>query len=136
MPNPLTGLATGDELEMIRDFILMPHLVEMLTRSRTDVDRAPIGLLKPALIHVADALLDRATREHKALRQELAGRRIKVHDAEFDGEMVYYYPYTCRGYEDRFGIMREVMRTELSIKLGRYVGDVQKTLREANRAGV
>lgn len=136
MPETLTGKADVDEMEMIRDYILMPHLVEMLTRSRADAERPPIGLLKPALIHVADALLDRATREHKALRQELARRRIKVYDAEFDGEMVYYYPYTCRGYEDRFGIMREVMRSELSIKLGRYVGDVQKTLREASHAPV
>lgn len=126
---PRTGLPDTEELEMLRDSILLPHLITMLERSRSEIERLP-HLLKPAYLGATDALLDRAAQEMRSLRKELARRQIKVTGEEYDGEMVYYYSYVCRGYTDRFGIVREVMRSELSVKLGRYIGDLNKALRE------
>jgi len=130
-----SGLPETEELEMLRDYILLPHLLTMLERSRADIERSA-NLLKPAYLAAADALLDRATQEMRQLRRELAQRRIKITGEEYDGEMVYYYSYVCRGYTDQFGIVREVMRSQLSVKLGQYIGDLAKAIREAGHTVV
>ena len=44
-------------------------------------------------------------------------------------ELVHYNKIICRGYEENFGIMREVMKAEISIRLGRYMSEVTSKLK-------
>jgi len=128
-------LPETEELEMLRDYILLPHLLAMLERSRADIERSD-NLLKPMYLMATDALLDRGTQEMRQLRRELAQRRIKITGEEYDGQMVYYYSYVCRGYTDQFGIVREVMRSQLSMKLGNYLSDLKQVIKGGGHVAV
>jgi hypothetical protein len=50
-------------------------------------------------------------------------RNIKVFDEETNDGIIYH-KYSCRGYEDRFGIVRETLRTEISFRLANYAASI------------
>jgi adenylate kinase family enzyme len=117
---------------MIRDYILLPHMLTMVQRSIDDINRSN-NLLKKLYAMSAQVVMDRISKDMFDLRRELSRRNIKVYDDE-TVDIVVYYRYFCRGYEDRFGIVRDVMRSEISIRLTRYVTDVLNHLKEDTSA--
>ncbi|WP_058301466.1 hypothetical protein [Gorillibacterium timonense] len=114
-----SGPPETEELEMLRNFILLPHLLTLVERNRQDIERSTMALKKLYLAST-QLLLDEIGRDLHQLKRELALRSIKVVGEE-QTDMVYYYHYVCRGYEDRFGIVREVMKAQLSVMLGKYL---------------
>lgn len=121
---------TNDELTMIRDCILLPHMQTMVLHSIEDLECSDNPLqqlhLKPAR-----ALLRLIDKDYYNLRAELKQRGIKLIDEEQSQNLkdgVLYYPYICRGYQDRFGIMREVAKAEISVRLTNYMRDLSRLL--------
>jgi hypothetical protein len=54
------------------------------------------------------------------VKKLLKERNIKVfEDERIDGAI--RYRFVCRGYEDSFAIMRDIVRAEISVKLSDYV---------------
>ena len=119
---PSSGVPDGEELQMIRDSVLLPHLLTIVQRGTEDA-QSSAGVLQRLFVLVAQALHSRISRDLYALRQELARRKIKVEVVEYAG-VILYYRYTCRGYEERIGIVREVMRAEIGAKLAGYLKEV------------
>jgi len=37
---------------------------------------------------------------------------------------IIYHRFCCRGYEDRFAIVREALRTEIGVRLAKYCADI------------
>ncbi|MBB6670302.1 hypothetical protein [Cohnella nanjingensis] len=113
------GRVTGDELSMIRDAMLSPHMMTMVDRAieLLDSERNPLNSLFRV---AAQAMLDQIHRDNAVLRKELKARQIKLHDEHQEG-IVIYVRYICRGYEDRLGVVREVARAEISIRMGKYI---------------
>lgn len=120
---------TTEELELIRDYILMPHIMTMLDDERQSIERAG-GILMRAKLSVHGAILDRVLKENRAIRQELKQRGIEVYNEEYDGEFIYYYKYVVRGYDDTFPITREAMKAAIQLRLTRYVAETSQALRE------
>ncbi|WP_342436694.1 hypothetical protein NSS79_25680 [Paenibacillus sp. FSL L8-0436] len=65
------------------------------------------------------------------LRQALKQRNIKVVEDTQDDFITYSMIY-YRGYQERFGITRDVMRTETSLRLTKYTAELGDTLKEAS----
>jgi hypothetical protein len=128
--NPASGIPDGEELRMIRDSVLLPHLLTMVERGMEDAKSSP-GVLQRLFVRAAEALHSRIRRDLRALRRELARRNIKVESDE-QADMILYYRYTCRGYEERFGIVREVLRAEIGVKLAGYIKEVLEPLSKEN----
>lgn len=123
----LTGRPTTAELIMIRGYTLYPHLVVMLQKSLEDIKLSHVAL-KDIIVRCMENLMFAISDDCHHLKRELKRRNIKViDDTVNDG--IYYYRYFCRGYEDRFGIMRETMRTELRNMLTAYTNDLGRNLR-------
>ena len=118
----------SEELVMLRDYILLPHLLTMVQHNMESINRSSM-LLKKLYQVATQALMDRIDKDIYALRRELSRRSIKV-IADEQEDVVYYFTYICRGYENKFGIVREVMRAELSIKLTAYLSDLYAVLKE------
>lgn len=114
----LIGRATTDELRMIRDVIMFPHMLTMSEKSLQEVRRTP-NLYKMYFEQFIELVMDRITKDLFALRRELKSRNIKVYDDE-TADGIIYHKFVCRGYEDRFGIVRETLRSEISFRLARY----------------
>ncbi|WP_256758153.1 hypothetical protein [Cohnella sp. WQ 127256] len=120
--NKTQGRATNDELTMIRDVIMYPHMLTMCDKSLQEVKRNP-NLFKRFFEQFIQMVMDRISKELFALRRELKIRNIKVFDDE-TADGIIYHRYSCRGYEDKFGIVRETLRTEISLRLARYAGAI------------
>lgn len=114
----LVGRATTEELTMIRDIVMFPHMLTMCDKSLQEVKRSP-NLFKRYFEQFIQLLMDKISKDLFSLRRELKYRNIKVFDDEtIDG--IIYHRYACRGYDDKFGIVRETLRTEISFRLARY----------------
>jgi len=111
-----------EELTLIRDYILLPHLLTMVQRDMDEINRSHM-LLKKMYQDVTQTLMNRISKDAHSLRQELSRRSIKI-VADEQVDSVLYYSYVCRGYEHKFAIVRDVMRAEMRLKLTAYVAEI------------
>jgi len=117
-----TGRITIEELTMVRDFIMLPHMLTMCQNSLDDL-RISRNLFKDQFAGMVQLIMDAITRDLAQLRREFSKRKIKVwDDGVVDG--IIYSRYNCRGYEDRFGVVREALRSEISVRLKQYASGV------------
>jgi len=116
--------ASAEELRLIRDSILLPHLMTMLQRSIDEISRSQISMHN-VMARFMRVLLDRVSLESFNNRRELKKRNIKILSDETHDDIVYNR-YVCRGYEDKFGMTREVMRAEISNHLSKAVEGILK----------
>lgn len=119
--NKTAGIITVEERRMMRDYILLTHMLIMVQKSIADLKYTD-SLFKDTYLmcneHIENLML-RDSKSHKlALKQR--GIQLTKEEHSKEGFVIYYY-YTCRGYTDRLGLTRDVMRSEISIRLGKYV---------------
>ncbi|MBU7319515.1 hypothetical protein [Paenibacillus oleatilyticus] len=121
-----TSRPTPEEYTMARDYILLPHMLTIIDRNVEEI-RASTNILKRLSLTAAQTVMNQIHKDMHTLRRELSKRNIKViNDEQID--LVIYYKIICRGYEERFGIVRDVVRSEISVRLTRYLQDVAKYL--------
>jgi hypothetical protein len=118
----LTGLVTSDELTMIRDVIMFPHMLTICDKSLQEVKRSP-NLFNRYFEQFIQMVMDMVTKDLFKLRRELKNRNIKVFDDETIDSIIYH-KYACRGYEDKFGIVRETLRSEISVRMAKYASSI------------
>ncbi|WP_138493097.1 hypothetical protein [Paenibacillus pinistramenti] len=117
---------TEEEMIMIRDSILLPYMLSMVEKSIDDIEYRS-NLLKPLYLTAGKVVRSRISEDLYGLRRELSKRNIRViRDVQED--MVVYHRFICRGYEDRFGIVRDVIRSEISVRLSRYIKEIAERL--------
>jgi hypothetical protein len=116
------GKPTPEELTMIRDYVLLPPLLTMMQRSIDEVENSS-GVLKRLYQAAGQVLMNRVSQDLRELKGGLAKCGIKVSEGGQEGIMVYFN-YVCRGYQDRFGIVREVMKAEISLRLTEYLREL------------
>ena len=120
-------VTTAEERTMIRDYILLPHMEKMVQKSLSEIE-SMTTLLKRGYLMTGHRVLDEIMNDQYALRRELKMRNIRI-VAEEQSDAVVYHRYYCRGYEEHFGMTREVMRSEISWKLARYVSELGELLK-------
>jgi hypothetical protein len=97
-------------------------MLTMSDKSLQEIKRSP-NLYKRFFEQFIQLLMDRISKELFSLRRELKNRNIKVFDDEtVDG--IIYHRYVCRGYENRFGIVRETLRSEISNRLAKFASEI------------
>lgn len=121
----IKGRATLDELTLIRDKVVYPHIQTMLERGIESM-RLSNFPLRDLNIRCLEVLFQRVSDDAHALNVDLRRRNIKVVPDE-SGDGVIYHKYICRGYEDRFGITHEAIRMEISNRLTQYTDDLRKS---------
>jgi hypothetical protein len=119
---PESGRATSEELKLIRDSIMLPHMLTMCDKSLQEVKQST-ALFKRYFVQLIQMTMDKISKDLFALRRDLKNRNIKVYDDEVaDG--IIYHRYFCRGYEEKFGIVRETLRSEISIRMAQYASSI------------
>ncbi|CAM3353630.1 hypothetical protein [Marinicrinis lubricantis] len=122
---------TPEEYTMARDYILLPHMLTMVERSKKEIETST-NLLKNLYLTASQAVMHQIHTDMYNLRRELSKRNIKViHDEQID--LVMYYKILCRGYEERFGIVRDVVRSEMSVRLAKYLNNVAKLIEQKGK---
>ncbi|KQX61169.1 hypothetical protein [Paenibacillus sp. Root444D2] len=117
-----TSRPTSEELIMIRDYILLPHMLTIVQKSVDDI-KSSSNLLKQLYLATGQVVMNKISRDMYDIRRELTKRNIKIISDEH-AELVVYHRFLCRGYEDRFGMTRDVMRSEISVQLKKYIKEI------------
>lgn len=127
--NKTAGIITVEERRMMRDYILLTHIHTMVQKSINDLQFND-SLFKDTYLVFNEHIEGMVFMDLKIHRLALKHHGIQVTKEEHnkDGFVIYYY-YTCRGYTDRLGLTRDVMKSEISIRLGKYVEAVADVLK-------
>lgn len=129
----MNGKITTEELTMIRDYVLLPHMEQMVERSLADVEYST-NILKSLYLMAGSHVLKSIASDMRKLRLDLKQRNIKILNEEHSGFIIYHH-YYCRGYQGRFGMTRDVMRSEISTRLGSYVSTFGAAVKEQRGEG-
>ncbi|ETT45201.1 hypothetical protein C162_21733 [Paenibacillus sp. FSL R7-269] len=121
------NMLTPEELTMVRDLILLPYLDTMVSKSLKEVELSS-NVLNRTYITAGRYIQKRIIQDAYQLRQQLKQRNIKVVE-DIQEDFVTYNMIYFRGYQQRFGLTRDVMRTEISLRLTRYTAELAEALR-------
>lgn len=118
-----SGVATTEELEMIRDYCLMPYMLQIIEGDRSALEHSYGIKLKDILYIPIDAMHKRIHDDLMRVKRLLKSANIKISDptASSDGIRCTVW---IRGYEQHFCFWREMARSEVKIRLGRYMFEV------------
>lgn len=133
--NKLAGIITAEERRMMRDYILLTHIHTMVQKSINDLQFTD-SILRDTYLLCNEHIEGMVFMDLKIHRLALKHHGIQVTKEEHnkDGFVIYYY-YTCRGYTDRLGLTRDVMKSEISIRLGKYVSMIGEAIKKAAMNG-
>lgn len=112
----------ADERTMVRDLILLPYIDTMVGKSILEIERGQ-NVLQRAYLLAGRAIQRKVMKDIYELRKEIKKRNIKVVEAEIE-EFLIYHTIFCRGYQERFGITRDELRTQISLRLTRYTSEL------------
>jgi hypothetical protein len=112
---------TKEELLMIRDSIFLPIILDIAQKNRQQVERTT-WTFKQLFEKILLGYMDLVTQELARVKRELKIRNIRVFE---DGQrdQILYHRFICRGYEERFGMIKEVVRAEISVRMGKFEKD-------------
>jgi hypothetical protein len=114
---PLTGRVTTEEIKLVRDSVLLPYALTMIQKSLDELKGSKITLHQ-IMAQFMLLVMDKTSAELYRVKRELKKRSIRVLSDETHDDIVYN-KYVCRGYEEKFGMTREVMRSGISEHLSR-----------------
>ncbi|MEK4351080.1 hypothetical protein MKX41_09555 [Paenibacillus sp. FSL R5-0475] len=121
-------MITMEERTMVRDLILLPYIDTMVSKSLKEIEPSS-NILKRAYLMAGEAIQRRIMQDTYRLQKELKQRNIKMLADEQD-DYITYYKIFCRGYQERFGLTRDVMRTEISLRLTKYTSELGSILKD------
>lgn len=118
-------LATKEELTLVRESVLLPFLLTIVDRNINDLNngKAAQPLLQRLYVAAATAIKNDIEADLKRINKTLREQDIRIWEDDKrpreDGSR--HYRFVCRGYEDGFGIMREIAKAEIGSRLKAYV---------------
>lgn len=121
-------MLTTLERTMIRDLILLPYIDTMVSKSMQEMERSGNTLTRMFLM-AGRYVQNRIMKDTYRLQRELKQRNIKV-VADEQEDFLVYHKILFRGYQERFGMTRDVMRSEISLRLTQYASELGGILKE------
>lgn len=124
----MSNLPTKEERALVRESILLTTLMTMIENNRQHIE-ANGGPLRKLYEIAAQALLERVHTDLAVVRKALMERKMLIVDAEKIGEASFdkntlYYDFYCRGYHEKMTLSRDLVRSEMGVRLGRYIAEL------------
>jgi len=124
---PKAGHPTEDEMYMIRECILLPAIMTMLDNEHQKQEWSS-NTFKTLYLGALDIVIDKVHKEFAFVRRELASRKIKTWNGD-STDFAIYINYNCRGYDGNFFVTRDVAKSEIRLRFGRYIHDTLAMLK-------
>lgn len=119
--------ATNDELKLMHDSVLFPLMLDIIEKNRQELEQSKHslrGLYTASLVRLREMILE----DMQEYRKKLIQAEIKMWKVDHESNSIKY-KYKRRGYEGDFELHRNVARSELSTKFGKYINQVGQSLR-------
>ena len=116
-----------EERGLVVDCIYLGFMLQMVEqdRKRIEVNRQP---LLNTFLMVNDAMIDKLHRELVNKKKQLKEVGIRYEEG-VNNDFSLQFKIWCRGYETPFGITREHAKSELSVRLGKAVAELNEAMR-------
>ncbi|MDR0271156.1 hypothetical protein [Paenibacillus sp.] len=115
---------TTEELEKIRQYVLLPIMITIVENNRKTIEMSQYPL-KKLYVTASEVLMNHIHADLVSIQKTLRERNIKVFEEE-KVDSALHYRYVCRGYEDKFAMMRDLVRAEISIGMSKYISKIFK----------
>lgn len=115
-------IPTREELELIRDAVLLPMMLSIVEKNSREIELSGYSM-KGLYVKASQVLLTRIHQDLARIKRELRNRSIKVFEDERIDSALHYH-FICRGYENKFAMLRDVIRSEMSVRIARYVQEM------------
>lgn len=120
---------TTDELTMVRDYCLLVIALTIVDNNRDTIKYMPRLQLKDLHLAAAEALSKLMHTDLVRIKKELQIANIKIVELSERQYDALHYRLFVRGYEVPFSLIRDLVRAEISIVLGKYVKDLTDKMR-------
>ncbi len=107
-----------EDIELIRDYILLPIMYTLVTKKISEV-KLSSETLKSLYAKAAQVLAANIYKDLSKVKQEMMEKEIRVFNEEKHEDILELH-YAYRDYEDRLIITKEYMKAEISKRLARY----------------
>ncbi|MCQ6558135.1 hypothetical protein [Paenibacillus mendelii] len=118
-PNIRKNVPTPEEINLVRDYAILPIILSIIENNRRSIEGSTNSLRK-LYVRSASALLDLIHADLARVRKTLRQRNIKVYEEERIDNMISFR-FNCRGYEDQFTMIRDIIRAEASVRISKYI---------------
>lgn len=113
------SIPTKEELELIRDYVLLPIMLDVVQNDKNKI-KYNSNPLREMCLKADDKLMDNIMKDLTAAKKEMKARGIKVEEMDREHSALHY-KFWYKGYEDQFSIIREVVKAEISVRLTGYI---------------
>lgn len=79
--------------------------------------------MKDVFLSANNVLMNAITMDIYRVKTELKKRDIRVEQID-RGAAALHYSYWYKGYENRFSLMKEVVKSEIPVRLARYIQEL------------
>jgi hypothetical protein len=123
----MSNRLTIEEMTMVRDLILLPYIDTMVGKSIKELEGSG-NVLTQTYLMAGRYMQKRIMQDTYDLKRQLKQRDIRYEEDQNDDFVMYFMIY-YRGYQERFGMTRDVMKTEISLKLTQYSSEFGEILK-------
>jgi hypothetical protein len=128
MSTPAT--LTQDEATQVREYIFLLLLLDLIDKNTKEIEYNTSSL-KPLYKLSAEALHKRVNDDIVAIRRFFRDNKIKVEEddnPEYSGNYALRYVVYFRGYNVKFAIIKDIIKGELGVRLGKYINALGRDL--------
>jgi hypothetical protein len=115
----VSTLPTYEELVLIKSYAILPALLNVVERNLQQMETTSYSL-KKLYVTASLVLLNQIQSEFSAVKRALKDRNIRILQEEAM-DIGMKYRYICRGYEGNFTLIRDVLKAEISKRLGQQI---------------
>ncbi|MCD9024333.1 hypothetical protein [Cohnella silvisoli] len=109
---------TQEEIILIRDFVILSRMAALAVRSKEEVEQSR-NTFRDLISRFLDVFLNAVKTDLTETKIAMSRANINVLE-ESNDEVAFYVRLRRRGYEERFGLLREDARSEIGVRLKRY----------------
>jgi hypothetical protein len=117
-----------EDLQLIRDYIILPIMHTIVLKKSQDIAMSA-ETLKLLYSKAAQVLAINIEGDLKNVKKAMLERNIRVFEEE-KGHDSMHYRYVCRGHEDRFGLRRDMILAEISVRIGKYTSNLTAAMQK------
>ncbi|SEN14274.1 hypothetical protein [Paenibacillus sp. OV219] len=133
-PNKPAPLQLSQQtMELVRESVLLPIMMTIVDNNRLEIERSN-HTLKLLYADSARLLLGVIHSDLVKVKKELRENQIKVIEDERIDDAVHY-KFFYKGYEHKFALMRFVVRSEVSVRLGKYIANIEAMFNKILKEG-
>lgn len=127
----MSNRPTPEEIDKARELALLEILKDIVSNNRDDINLSALTL-KTLYVATTDAVINDIANDIRKIKLLLKQSDANLSKESSNGNELSYVLH-CRGYTEKFSILKGTAKPELGVLLGKYVKKIEKLLFEIGK---